>query len=68
MKISDDWKVVLTKAWSMRFIMLSGVLSGVPTLVALFQGSIPNGPFITLSFIAVVCAGISRVIDQENLK
>jgi hypothetical protein len=67
MKLKNDWRTVLRKAWSIRFIVLAGLLSGAEIILPFFADAIPRGTFATLSFIAVSGAFISRIIAQKDL-
>lgn len=68
MKLHDDWKQILRKAWSMRLIILSAVLSGVEVILPMAQPLqvVPAGVFALLSFATTVAAGIARVIAQPK--
>jgi len=43
MTLLEDWKEVLRKAWSIRFIVLAGVLSGIEVILPFFADAIPRG-------------------------
>jgi len=53
MKLYDNWKTILQKAWSMRLMALAAILSGIEVALPLFQDSIPRGVFAWLSIVAV---------------
>jgi hypothetical protein len=73
MQLQDDWKLVLRKAWSIRFILLAGFFSGLEALVqvvTLFVTEIhgvPRGLFAILAFVASNGAFVTRLIAQRNL-
>lgn len=70
MTLQSDWKRTLRKAWSVRLILLAGLLSGLeialPFLPDLFP--IPRGVFAGLSFIATGGAFVTRLLAQQNLR
>jgi hypothetical protein len=66
-QIKKDWKTILKKAWSIRFIALAGVLSGLEVILPLFSGSVKPGLFAVLSFFAVSAAFIARIVAQKDL-
>lgn len=68
MQLLENWKDVLIKAWSIRFIILAGILSGLEVILPLFSSSMPTGLFSALSFMAVSCSFIARIVVQSNLK
>jgi hypothetical protein len=63
----DNWKYVASKAMSMRFVLLAGVLSGIEVILPLFVDSIPRGIFAGLSLVAAVSGAISRVVAQPKM-
>jgi len=67
MKLASDWKEILKKAWSIRFMLLAGVLSGVEVILPFFAQDIPRGIFAVLSFLSVGGAFVSRLIAQRDL-
>lgn len=66
MKLLDDWRAVLKKAWSVRLIILAGVLSGIEVILPMFQDSIPRGLFASLSGMVTAMALFARVIAQPG--
>jgi hypothetical protein len=68
MKLYDNWKEILQKAWSIRFIILAGLLSGTEVVLPLFFDYFDRGVFACLSFIAVSAAFVSRLIAQKDVK
>jgi hypothetical protein len=68
MKLANDWKEILKKAWSVRFMILAGVLSGVEVILPFFVYDIPRGTFAVLSFLAVGGAFISRIVAQRDFR
>lgn len=67
MQLLDDWKEILKKAWSIRFIILAGILSGAEVILPFFAEDIARGPFATMSFLAVSGAFVSRLVAQKDL-
>jgi hypothetical protein len=72
MELTYNWRDILTKAWSMRFILLAAVLSGFEVALPILReaieplGLIPPGAFAALSFIATAAAGIARIVAQPK--
>lgn len=67
MKLNTDWKKLLLRAWSIRFILLAGFLSAVEIILPLFANDIPRGTFAALSGMATMGALVSRVVVQRGL-
>ena len=65
MTLLPDWKDVLRRAWSVRFIVLAGLLSGAELVLPMFAHAIPNGIFAALSFLAVSAAFVARVLAKR---
>lgn len=68
----ENWRAVLTKAWSMRLIILAALLSGFEVALPIMReaieplGLIPPGVFAGLSFVATAAAGIARLVAQPK--
>jgi hypothetical protein len=63
----DDWRTILRKAWSIRFMALAGMLSGVEIILPVFAAEIPQGIFAALSFVAVSAAFVARLVAQKDV-
>lgn len=66
MNLVDDWRSVLRKAWSVRLIILAGMLSGAEVVLPMFQGDIPRGMFASFSGLVTAAALFARVIAQPE--
>jgi hypothetical protein len=66
MKLYDNWQDILKKAWSIRFMILAGIFSGIEVILPLFHDSIPKNIFAALSFVFVALAFISRLVAQRG--
>lgn len=81
MKLIDNWRYILRKAWSVRLIVLSAVLSVAETLVSFADTSSDpafvvepiTGLHVPRGLFAMVAAGLSvaaltvRVLAQKEL-
>lgn len=67
MKLIENWRDVLRKAWSMRLMLLAAMLSGVEIVLPLFHEALPRGLFAVLSFLAVAGAFVARLVAQKGL-
>jgi hypothetical protein len=67
MRLYDNWKEILTKAWSIRFMLMAGILSGIEIVLPLFADQFPRSVFAALSFVFVGAAFVSRLVAQRNV-
>ena len=72
MTLLSNWRDVLTKAWSMRLIILSALLSGFEVALPVLREAIeplqlvPPGAFAVLAFVTTAAAGIARIVAQPK--
>lgn len=68
-KLVDDWRHVLRKAWSVRLISVAAVLSGAEVVMPLLQGvvDVPPGLFAALSGIVTAAALVARLVAQRSM-
>lgn len=64
-----NWREVLKRAWSVRWIVLAGIFSGLEVFLPLIDGYIdmPRGVFAALSAVATCAAFISRILAQKGV-
>ena len=67
MRFKRDFKRILLKAWSVRFIAAAVVCSSAEVALPLFSEEMPRGLFAALSGLATVGALVSRVMVQNDL-
>lgn len=67
MKLYDNWKEILRRSWSLRFIILAGILSGIEVILPFFSEDIPRNLFAVLSFFAVAAAFVARLVAQKGI-
>ncbi|MCM2436330.1 hypothetical protein [Agrobacterium rosae] len=67
--LNANWRQVLKRAWSIRWIVLAGLLSGLEVFLPIIDGyvEIPRGIFAALSGFATCAAFISRLIAQKGV-
>jgi hypothetical protein len=68
MQLADNWREILRKAWSIRFLILAGALSGAEVILPFFADAIPRGIFAILSFTAVGAAFVARIVAQKDFR
>lgn len=67
MKLYDNWKEIVLKAWSIRFMLLAGLLSGVEVALPFFESYFPRGIFAALSGVSVGAAFVARLVAQRDV-
>ena len=67
MKLHDNWKDILRRAWSIRLILLAGLLSGCEVILPLFIDAMPRNVFAILSLLAVSGAFVARLVAQKDV-
>ena len=67
MKLYDNWKEILRKAWSIRFLVIAGLLSGAEVILPLFHEDIPKNIFAILSMVFVSAAFVARLVAQRDV-
>ena len=72
MRLANDWRVVLRHAWSIRLIVIAGILSGIEAVLPLI-GAFPVSETIQIAIaiatpIVVAAAFVARIVAQEKLK
>ncbi len=66
-RLHADWKQIVLKAWSIRWMILAAVFSASEVIVPLYYDSLPRNLFAILSGVSVAGALVSRIVAQSNL-
>jgi hypothetical protein len=67
MKLTDDWRQILRKAWSVRLMILAGLLSGIEVALPFFASDLPRSLFAGLSALVVAAALVARLAAQKDM-
>ena len=67
MRLYENWQEILRRSWSLRFIILAGILSGFEVALPLFADDIPRNLFAALSFLFVCAAFVARLVAQRGI-
>jgi hypothetical protein len=62
-----DWRAILRRAWSIRLMILAGLLSAAEVVLPLYVDTIPRGLFAGLSILATAGGFVARLLAQRNL-
>jgi hypothetical protein len=67
MHFIDNWKAVAKKAWSMRLIALSTILSTIEVVIPYFDDTMPRGMFAVLAGAVSISAAVARLVAQPEV-
>lgn len=68
MKLIDDWKAVAKRAWSMRLIALSAILSALEVAIPYLDHRFERGSFAVLALLVSLAAAVARILAQPEAK
>ena len=71
MKLVDEWRWLVKRAWSVRLLAIAAVLSGLEVTIQVMVGfsikpPMPPGIFAVLSGLVTVAALIARFVAQTR--
>lgn len=66
-KLYPNWKQIIRKAWSVRFMTMAAILSACEVVLPMYEDTIPRNVFASLSFFFVAAAFISRIVAQRDV-
>lgn len=68
MKLVENWRAVLDKAWSVKFNIAATAFGAAEVVVALVQpAGIPGGVFAGIAAVVSIAANVSRIMAQKEL-
>lgn len=67
MKFRSNWRLILRKAWSIRLLVIAGLLSAAEVVLPLFENDLPKHLFASLSILSVCAAFVARIVAQKDL-
>lgn len=67
MKLVENWRAILLKAWSLRFIALAGLLEALGLILPEFSDLIPPKAFSIATILLATAAGIARLVAQPTI-
>jgi hypothetical protein len=68
MTLKDDWRDVVRKAWSVKFMVLAFMLTMAEVMLPFFSDAVPPRTFAVLSGLAVAGAFVSRLVAQKDMQ
>lgn len=69
MRLVDNWRAVLTRAWSVRLMLLAGLLTGLEAALPFLGELVPLAPGVlaAITAIVVMAALVARLLAQSNI-
>jgi hypothetical protein len=67
MRLIANWRAILRKAWSVRLMIIAGILSGAEVILPLFIDALPRNLFAALSMFTITGAFVARIVAQKGL-
>lgn len=68
MILVPNWKIIVRKAWSVRLIILAGLLSGVEAAMPFIDDQMPRGVFAVASLLVTGAAFVARILAQKEIR
>jgi hypothetical protein len=68
MRLAANWRRVLRRAWSIRLMIVAGILSGIEVALPLAGDlvPVPVGVFAGLSALTTAGAFVARLVAQKD--
>ena len=67
MRLDADWKLILKRAWSVRLMLIAGVLSAAEAVFPFFADSIGRRSFALIFSALTFSALIARIVAQKDM-
>ena len=65
--LAHNWKNLLKKAWSIRLMLLAGLLTACEAILPMYADDIPRGIFAGVSLVVIFGAMLARLVVQQEL-
>ena len=67
MRLYDNWREIVRRSWSLRFIILAGLLSGCEMALPFLGDQFAPGICAGLSFVFTASAFVARLVAQKGI-
>jgi len=65
-RLHEDWRWIIRKAWSIRFIIIAFAMSSIEAVLPFFGDLFPRGLFAILTMLSVGGAFVARLVAQQK--
>lgn len=66
-QLHPDWKFLIRKAWSIRFMAMASVFGTAEAILPLFTDSFPRNVLAVLTLVSIAGGMWSRLIVQKGI-
>lgn len=67
MRLYENWKIIVKKAWSVRLMGIAFLLTMAEVMLPFFSEAVPDRVFALLSGLCVAGAFVSRIVAQRDV-
>lgn len=72
MRLVENWRSILKRAWTVRLLIAAGLLSGIEALVSILTGldSLPpiaHVALVALTPLVIMAAFVARLVAQKSI-
>ena len=67
MRLYENWRQILRKSWSLKFIFLAAILTACEAVLPLYWDQFPRDTFAALTFCTIIAASIARLVAQKDI-
>jgi hypothetical protein len=67
MKLYDNWRTILRKSWSLKFIVIAALLTACEAILPLYMDEFPRDQFAIITFGVIIAAFFARLVAQHDI-
>lgn len=67
MKIKDNWRVILRKAWSVKFMVLAALFDGLASVWFVMSDAVPTPAFMAIGVGLNLAGVLARIVKQDGI-
>lgn len=65
--LNENWRVIVRKAWSLKFMALAGIFSTAEAVLPLYSDQFPRGLFASLTAASILGGMGARLFIQKGI-
>jgi hypothetical protein len=72
MRLVENWRSIVKRAWSIRLLIVAGALSGIEALLSILNGTDILPPIVRIALVAltplvIMAAFVARLVAQKSI-
>lgn len=67
MKLAENWTLILKHAWSMRLMLLAGLLTAAETILPAYFDGLPRDAYNLLTATLIGAGMVARLVAQSSV-